>query len=41
MQTLSQGYKGLSFLVSLNMDRLMMICALVAALYAGSFIALI
>jgi len=41
MQTLNQGYKGLSFLVSLNADRLMMIGALVAALYAGSYIALI
>lgn len=41
MQTLSQGYKGLSFLVALNMDRLMMIGAFVAALYAGSYTALI
>ena len=41
MQTLSQGYKGLSFLVGLNMDRLMMIGALVASLYSGSYIALI
>ena len=41
MQILSQGYKGLSFWAGLNMDRLMMIGALVAALYAGSYIALI
>lgn len=41
MQTLNYGYKGLSFLVSLNVDRLMMAGALVAALYAGSYIALI
>ena len=41
MQTLNSGYKGLSFLVSLNVDRLMMVAALVAALYAGSYIALI
>jgi len=41
MQTLNNGYKGLSFLVSLNVDRLMIIAALVAALYVGSYIALI
>ena len=41
MQTLNQGYKGLSFLMSLNVDRLLMIGVMVAALYAGSYIALI
>ncbi|MFT5631535.1 MAG: hypothetical protein ACI82I_000815 [Gammaproteobacteria bacterium] len=41
MQTLNSGYKGLSFLVSLNVDRLIMVGALVGALYAGSYIALI
>jgi len=41
MQALNSGYKGLSFLVSLNVDRLMMIAALVGALYVGSYIALI
>lgn len=41
MQTLYSGYKGLSFLVSLNVDRLLMAGALVCALYAGSYIALI
>ena len=41
MQVLNSGYKGLTFLVSLNVDRLMMIAALVGALYIGSYIALI
>lgn len=41
MQTISQGYKGLSFLVKLNADRLMMMVTLVAALYVGSYLALI
>ena len=35
MQALNSGYKGLTFLVSLNVDRLMMIAALVGALYVG------
>lgn len=41
MQTLSDGYKGLSFLVSLNGDRLMMIGTMIAALYIGSYLALV
>ncbi len=41
MHTLNQGYKGLFFLVSLNSDRLLMIGAMIAALYAGSYLALI
>lgn len=41
MQALNSGYKGLTFLVSLNVDRVMMIAALVGALYVGSYIALI
>jgi hypothetical protein len=41
MQTISQGYKGLSFLVKLNADRLMMGVTLVTALYVGSYLALI
>ncbi|WP_458790571.1 hypothetical protein [Yoonia sp. MH D7] len=41
MQILNQSYKGLSFLVSLNADRLLMIGAMVAALYIGSYLALI
>lgn len=35
MQALKSGYKGLTFLVSLNVDRVMMIAALVGALYVG------
>jgi hypothetical protein len=38
---LNNGYKGLWFLVSLNSDRLIMAAALVIALYAGSYLALI
>lgn len=41
MQALNSGYKGLTFLVSLNVDRVMMIAALVGALYVRSYIALI
>jgi len=41
MQTLNQGYKSLSFLVSLNAERLIMAAVLVLALYIGSFVALI
>lgn len=41
MQTIAQGYKGLSFLVKLNADRLMMMVTLVVALYVGSYFALI
>lgn len=41
MQTISQGYKGLSFLVKLNADRLMMMGTLVVALYVGSYLALV
>ncbi len=41
MQTLNHSYKGLSFLVRLNVDRLLMIGAMVAALYVGSYLALI
>ena len=41
MQALNSGCKGLTFLVSLNVDRVMMIAALVGALYVGSYIALI
>lgn len=40
MQTISQGYKGLSFLVKLNADRFMMMFTLVLALYVGSYLAL-
>ena len=41
MQTLNHGYKSLSFLLGLNWDRVLMTAAMVAALYAGAFVALI
>lgn len=41
MQTISQGYRGLSFLVKLNVDRIAAIGILVLALYVGSYVALI
>ena len=41
MQALNSGYKGLTFLVSLNVDRVMMIAALVGALYVGWYNSLI
>lgn len=40
MQTLSQGYKGMRVLMTLNIDRVLYTGALIAALYAGSYIAL-
>ena len=41
MQTIALGYKGVSTLVSLNWDRMFMTAALVGALYAGAFVALL
>ncbi len=41
MQTLNKGYKGVSTLVILNWDRFIMTAALVAALYASAYIALL
>jgi len=41
MQTLSQGYRGVRVLMTLNLDRMLFAGALVGALYAGSYIALI
>jgi hypothetical protein len=38
MQTLTQGYRGLSLLVDLNLDRFLMVGALVAALIVGGMI---
>ena len=40
MQTIAQGYRGMSLLMRLNWDRFLMTAALVAALYAGSYITL-
>jgi hypothetical protein len=39
MQTLGSGYRGLSLLVGLNLDRLMVLAALSTALMLGSFVA--
>ena len=41
MTTLTQGYHGVSTLVKINRDRFLTAAVLVAALYAGSFIALL
>lgn len=38
MQTLSNGYRGLSLLVNLNWDRLMYVGTLFLALGAGAYI---
>ncbi|SEW07955.1 hypothetical protein SAMN04488515_0953 [Cognatiyoonia koreensis] len=40
MQTLTQGYRGVRVLMNLNWDRILYTGALIAALYAGSYIAL-
>lgn len=39
MQTLTNNYNSLSFILRLNLDRLLMGAALVAALYAAAFLA--
>lgn len=41
MQTLTQGYRGVRVLVTLNWDRMLFTGALIGALYAGAYIALI
>lgn len=38
MQTLQAGYRGLSLLVDLNLDRLLYLAAIAGALLAGGFI---
>ncbi len=38
MQTLNQGYRGLSFLIGLNWDRILYGCTIVAALWFGAFV---
>ena len=40
MQTLAQGYKGMTVLLNLNWDRILTTAALIGALYAGSYVAL-
>ena len=41
MRTIAQGYRGVSTLVTLNWDRLLMTAALIGALYSGAFVALL
>ncbi len=38
MQTLTQGYRGLSLLVDLNWDRILYVGVIAAALLAGAFV---
>lgn len=38
MQTITDGYRSLSFLVTLNWDRLLYIFTVVFALWLGAFI---
>lgn len=38
MQTISRGYRGLSLLVDLNLDRFLMVGALTAALIVGGLV---
>ena len=40
MQTLTQSYRGMTVLVNLNWDRILYTGALIGALYAGSYVAL-
>lgn len=41
MQTLTHGYRGVRILMTLNWDRLLYTGALIVALYAGAYVALI
>lgn len=41
MQTLTESYKGFSVFVRLNTDRLIYTGTLIAALYAGAYVALL
>jgi hypothetical protein len=38
MQTIQNGYKGVSLLVAINWDRLLYCFAILAALYLGAFL---
>lgn len=40
MQTLTQSYRGMTVLMSLNWDRILCTGVLIGALYAGSYVAL-
>ncbi|SHE46139.1 hypothetical protein SAMN05444339_101431 [Loktanella atrilutea] len=41
MQTMTKGFRGVSTLVTLNWDRMLTTAAMIAALYAGAYLALI
>ena len=41
MKTLNASYQGLSLLVGLNKDRMIVVGTLIASLYAGVFIGLL
>ncbi len=38
MQTLQDGYRGLNLLFTINMDRLLFLAAIPAALYLGAYL---
>lgn len=38
MQTIANGYRGLSLLLNLNWDRLLYVATLCAALWAGAYL---
>jgi len=38
MQTLAQGYRGVSLLIGLNWDRLLYLATIAGALWAGAFV---
>ena len=38
MQTLNEGYRGVSLLIGLNWDRLLYVATIAGALWAGAFI---
>ncbi|MEM8578226.1 MAG: hypothetical protein AAGF60_10270 [Pseudomonadota bacterium] len=38
MQTISNGYRGLSLLMRLNWDRALYFCTIAAALWAGAWL---
>lgn len=38
MQTIQEGYRGLSLLMSLNWDRALYVCTIVFALMFGAFL---
>ena len=41
MQTLTQGYRGITVLLNLNWDRMLYTGALIATLYAGAYVGML